>query len=265
MEIAGLLDNPERRFNVSKLMATEWQRWRAFTLIELLVVIAIIAILAALLLPALARAKEQAHRVMCMSNLKQIVLAAKTYALDHEGDFPWHTQVIDGGIYGSSMAASAWGNFSALSNEVVTPKVLVCPSDRPTAGKVAATWAELASPSFRSNSVSYWVGLDAFEQLPIVMFAGDGNIIGGVADTCGSVADPPGVKAREYKVNNAAIRWTNGVHGVTGNMALSDGSVQRANTRELQDTVFVSYRNLTNAPIRSHKGKRLSNHLLSSR
>src|SRR5271163_1972281 len=59
-----------------------------FTLVELLVVIAVIAILAALLLPGLAKAKQEAWRIDCLSNLKQLTLGAHLYAGDNRDYMP---------------------------------------------------------------------------------------------------------------------------------------------------------------------------------
>lgn len=101
---------------------------KAFTLIELLVVIAIIAILAAILFPVFARARENARRASCQSNLKQFGLAIEQYKQDYDGIYPYARKV--GG------ADSWYGSY--LEPYIKSRQMIFCPSAPAPPG--SGTW-----------------------------------------------------------------------------------------------------------------------------
>ena len=247
---------PER---CATLMKKSQKVVSGFTLVELLVVIAIIALLAGLLLPALSQAKEKARRIKCISNLKQIGLAFRLFAMDHEGYYPWHTDPALGGTFGP-LAALAWTNFMAASFELDTPKILVCPSD---SAKISTVndWPSFKAWTNENRALSYFTGLDGYEQIPEAFVAGDRNISGAPADPCHSVSNS-GVSAQELKAGNTTAAWTNSIHKRIGEIALADGSVQGTDKKGLTNLVNEAARALLAGEILSVKGKKISNHIL---
>jgi prepilin-type N-terminal cleavage/methylation domain-containing protein/prepilin-type processing-associated H-X9-DG protein len=109
-------------------MRFEKKSRHGFTLIELLVVIAIIAILAAMLLPALAKAKERAWTIACNSNLHQISLGMTMYADDARGFYPESGGAIAWGQADPHTHSASW--MEQINTYVGTTNVFHCPANK---------------------------------------------------------------------------------------------------------------------------------------
>jgi len=190
-----------------------------FTLIEMLVVIAIIGILAALLLPAVNSAKLHAKRTACVNNLRQTGLGFQLFANEHNGKLPMQVSTRDGGTaelvnttnQGSANFASAHRHLQALSNELVTPKLLLCAMD----SRVPAA----NFPSVRYTTVSFFVNVRAENGRTTMILAGDRNLTN----------DSGGGQAGLRLDANSYLRWTAKLHRFKGNLLFADGHVEKWN------------------------------------
>jgi prepilin-type N-terminal cleavage/methylation domain-containing protein/prepilin-type processing-associated H-X9-DG protein len=118
---------------------------KGFTLIELLVVIAIIALLSAILFPVFARARENARRASCMSNLKQIALGLTMYQQDYDGRF----------VQGYDVDTSSGSRVSVTDTDPSRPsgKFTVAGYVSPTANGHYRTWMDLLYPYIKNIQV----------------------------------------------------------------------------------------------------------------
>jgi prepilin-type N-terminal cleavage/methylation domain-containing protein/prepilin-type processing-associated H-X9-DG protein len=136
-----------RPYKASRYAATRRSQ-SAFTLIELLVVIAIIAILAAILFPVFGRARENARRSSCQSNLKQITLGIKQYTQDYDEAFPIGPNVVNTDF------TTGWS--VAVQPYIKSLQVYQCPSDT-TAPTLSP--AEVGYIDYWYNATLSWNGI----------------------------------------------------------------------------------------------------------
>jgi prepilin-type N-terminal cleavage/methylation domain-containing protein/prepilin-type processing-associated H-X9-DG protein len=145
----------------------KWGRHCAFTLVELLVVIAIIGLLAAMLLPALSDSKASSQRIKCISNLRQMGVAACLYIDDNSGFYPvayWYQE--EGGVAYSECwdLTTVFGNPDAVIAGLLwqgqtTLQIQQCPS---FAG--SADW--LSDPYTGYNYNTSYIGHGQEENIP---------------------------------------------------------------------------------------------------
>lgn len=201
-----------------------------FTVIELLAVVALGVLLYLIFAPALYRPRGRAPRSKCVNNLKNIGLAFRIYATDNADRFPWQHADTNGTIRVEYLADPAV-YFLAVSNELSTPKIVVCPSDN---RKEATNWSSLT----RTN-LSYFVSADASEEFPQSFLSGDRNI----TNQNGQLR--PGLRKLSTLAGGEA-GWDETIHKGQGNACMGDGSVQQLSTARLREQLRNTGQSLSN-------------------
>jgi hypothetical protein len=152
--------------------------------------------------------------------MKQIGLAFKTWSLDQSSVYPMQRPKLQGGTRELVETGEVAVHFRVLSNELSTPKILVCPADKQ---KIAA---KTFGSEFSDANVSYFLGVDAADESPQSFLSGDRNL----------AADGQRVSKGLFPLTtNMALSWTTAIHGSCGNICLADGSVQLLNSVRLAD------------------------------
>jgi len=202
------------------------ERHWAFTLTELVVILFTVALLFLLMVPLTYQLKQKSQRITCVNNLKNMGLAFRIFATGNSNSFPMQKHPAPLGSQGEGSVPSIRSvveSFQALSVELGTPALLVCPSDT---RKAATDFASL-----RAGNLSYFLGLDATKKLPASLLVGDRNL------ATNGVAASSGVLEITTNMN---LGWTKDLHRFRGHLALGDGSVQQATSQRLHSLMLTS-------------------------
>lgn len=205
-----------------KFKTTNRRSVQALTLPEVIIVVGVIFILFIVLGPGLSRARQKAARISCVSNLKGVTISFRIWANHKDDLYPMNTEFKDPTLRVDAFEGRMFRVFQVMSNELSSPKTLFCPADDRVAAK---DWALLGN-----GNISYFVGLDAMDARPNMLLTGDRNL-----ERDGQLLS--GVVSLG---TNSPVAWTAGTHRSSGNLGMSDGSVQQVTTHLLRQQLAHS-------------------------
>lgn len=229
-----------------------------FTRIDLAAATVAVALLCSLAVPLLGTTRSDSERAGCMNNLRRIGTAVRLWAGNHEDRVPWLTPLAEGGsLLPSPKALNAYEEWATLTNELVTPRRLVCPAD--VDAKIADEWfgpkGFLTNPNYGPNALSYLVGLHALPDRPRALISADLNVSGSTWPAACGVVGANNARALRLTPVDPNISWTSRVHAQIGHLLLNDGSVLLTDSSSLRTT-------LAEAPVNSESS---SLHVLPAR
>jgi prepilin-type processing-associated H-X9-DG protein len=187
-------------------------------------VLASLLIMAAVLLPSMVRSTTS-RSIQCVNNLKQIGLATRVWAGDHDEKYPPQVSGTNGGSMDFITGPNVWRHFLVMSNELSNTRVLICPADE---GRFRATnfvW-------MRNSNISFFFGIDATEANLDMILSGDRNITNGAPLKNGLLELLP----------KRSTGWTAEMHHEFGNITFTDGHVAEMNSGGLQAAVVFTNR-----------------------
>jgi len=182
---------------------------KGFTGWDVLILLSTVVLLMGLVLLANRPSRgARGGRIQCVSNQKQIALAFRMWSNDHANQFP-----MSSGAKDSAVAGDPIPSFLILSNELVSPKLLLCPEDQKR-GPRALIFAGLAA-----KNISYLVGIDANETNVASILTADRNVV------LPDLKQPQGLLSI---TDSGSAQWSREIHKQQGNIALVDGSASQA-------------------------------------